>query len=104
VNGVFSQCTDDAPAAEDDFLHRVIVGEHGDDDFALAGGTRAVRDFRTFVPQLFGTPARAIEHDDAKAGLQKIAGHRLPHSTESDKANIHQDLLEIYQLPALSAH
>jgi hypothetical protein len=91
---------DDAPAAKDDFLHGGIVGEHGNDSSALAGACRAVRDFCTRAPQLFGTAAGAVEHGDAKAGFEKIAGHGLSHSTKPNKANTHQDLLQVYELPA----
>jgi hypothetical protein len=68
VDGVFTQCPDDAATAQNDFLHGVIVGEHRDDDIALAHAGWAIRDFRTLV-----SAPGAVEYKHTMARLQQVA-------------------------------
>jgi hypothetical protein len=53
VDRVFTQRGNDAPAAEDDLLYRIVVGEHRDDDIGLTRACRAIGDLSAFVAQCF---------------------------------------------------
>jgi hypothetical protein len=90
MDRVFTQRLDDASATENDLLHRIVVGEHRDNDVALARACRAARDFRPFVPQFLGSAPSAVVGEDAMARLQEVTRHRLPHSPEANKPDFHR--------------
>ena len=86
VDRLLAERAEDAAVTKDDRLDGAVVGEHGDDELAGAGARRAVGDEGAFALQRLGAAARAVVDGDAMPGLEKVAGHRLPHVTESDKA------------------
>ena len=90
MDRVFTQRLDDASATENDLLHRIVVGEHRDNDVALARACRAARDFRPFVPQFLGSAPSAVVDEDAMARLQEVTRHRLPNSPEANKPDFHR--------------
>jgi hypothetical protein len=71
--------------AEDDGVHRLIVGQHGDHDpgalgrFGRRGGHAG-----PVGGQRLGPGARAVVHGQGKSGGQEVAGHREPHVAETD--------------------
>ena len=69
VDGIAAKRGKRAAVSEHDALNRRVVGEHRDENFALAGVGNAVGDLRTLAREGFSLAVRAIVDDEMMASL-----------------------------------
>jgi len=72
-------------------VERPVVGDHGDDRFALRRVARRLGEPGAGGDQRLGPTRRPVVDSHLVAGLQQVAGHRLTHVAETDEANLHDE-------------
>src|ERR1700677_2112124 len=89
MRGALFEAGQYAALPENDSLQRVVVGQHGDDDFCRANRLNAGLRLRAETHQRFGLAGGSIVNADLVARFEQIRRHGGTHLSEANKSDLH---------------
>src|ERR1700722_13954609 len=90
MRGTLFEAGQHAGLPENDSLQRVVVGQHGDDDFCRANRLNAALRMRAETHQRFGLVGGSIVNGDLVARFEQIRRHGGTHLSEANKSDLHE--------------
>src|SRR5580698_6802152 len=98
MRGALFEAGQYAALAENVSLQRVVVGQHGDDDFCRANRLNAALRLRAETHQRFGLAGGSIVDADLVARFEQIRRHGGTHLPEANESDFHSSASSVVRV------